>query len=51
MYGERRGAYGILVERPGGRRPLGRPRHRWDDNVKVYVKDVGWGGMSWIDLA
>jgi hypothetical protein len=48
--GEKRGAYRILVGRPEGRRPLGRPRRRWEDNIKIYLQDVGWG-MDWIDLA
>jgi hypothetical protein len=39
------------VGRPEGRRPLGRPRHRWEDNIKMYLKEVRWGGMDWIDLA
>jgi hypothetical protein len=49
--GEGRGAYRILVGRPEGRRPLGRPRRRWEDNIKMDLKDVGWGGMDWIDMA
>jgi hypothetical protein len=49
-YGEKRGAYRILVRRPEGRRPLGRPRHRWEDNIKMDLQEVGWG-MDWIDLA
>jgi hypothetical protein len=48
--GEERGAYRILVGRPEGRRPLGRPRHRWEDNIKMDLQDVGWG-MDWIELA
>jgi hypothetical protein len=48
--GEKRGAYRILVERPEGRRPLGRPRRRWEDNIKMDLQEVGWG-MDWIDLA
>jgi hypothetical protein len=47
--GEKRGAYRILVGRPEGRRPLGRPRSRWEDNIKMD-QDVGWG-MDWIQLA
>ena len=39
--GEERGMYRILMGKPGGRRPLGRPRHRWDDNIKIYVQEVG----------
>jgi hypothetical protein len=49
--GERRGAYRALVEKPEGRRPLGRPRRRWEDNIKMDLRDVGWGGMDWINLA
>jgi hypothetical protein len=49
-YGEKRGAYRILVGRPEGRRPLGRPRRRWEDNIKMDLHDVGWG-MNWIELA
>jgi hypothetical protein len=41
--GEQRGAYSILVGRPEGTRPLGRPRRRWDDNVKMDLQEVGWG--------
>jgi hypothetical protein len=42
-YGEKRGAYRILVRRPEGRRPLGRARRRWDDNIKMDLEEVGWG--------
>jgi hypothetical protein len=49
--GDRRGAYRILVGRPEGRRPLGRPRRRWEDNIKMDLQEVGLGGMDWIDLA
>jgi hypothetical protein len=48
--GEKRGAYRILVGRPKGRRPLGRPRRRWEDNIKIDLQEVGWG-MDWIELA
>jgi hypothetical protein len=48
--GEERGTYRILVGRPGGRRPLGRPRRRWEDNIKIDLQEVGWG-MDWIELA
>jgi hypothetical protein len=44
--GERRGAYRILVVRPEGRRPLGRPRRRWEDNIKIELQEVGWGSMD-----
>ena len=49
--GERRGAYGVLVGMPEGKRPLGRPRLRWEDNIKVNFKDVRWEAMDWIVLA
>jgi hypothetical protein len=49
--GEGRDAYRILVGRPEGRRPLGRPRRRWENNVKMDLQEMGWGGMDWIDMA
>jgi hypothetical protein len=49
--GERRGAYRALVVKPEGRRPLGRPRHRWEDYIKMDLREVGWEGTNWIDLA
>jgi hypothetical protein len=49
--GERRGAYRALVGKPEGRRPLGRPRRRWEDNIKTDLREVGWGAADWIDLA
>jgi hypothetical protein len=49
--GEKRGAYRIFVGRPEGRRPLGRPRHRWEDNIEMDLQNVGWGAMDWIELA
>jgi hypothetical protein len=49
--GEGRGAYRVLVGRPEGRRPLGRPRRRWEDNIKMNLQEVGLGGMDWIDMA
>jgi hypothetical protein len=48
--GERRGAYRALMGKPEGRRPLGRPRRRWEDNIKMDHREVGGGGMSWIEL-
>jgi hypothetical protein len=42
------GAYNILVGRPEGRRPLGRPRHRWKDNIKMDLKEIGCGDVDWI---
>jgi hypothetical protein len=49
--GERRAAYRALVGKPEGRRPLGRPRRRWEDNIKMDLREVGWGDMDWINLA
>jgi len=42
--------YRILVGKPEGKRPLGRPRRRWDDNIKMGLQEVIYGGMDWIDL-
>ena len=39
------------MDRPDGKRPLGRPRRRWEDNIKMYLQLMGWGGMEWIALA
>jgi hypothetical protein len=49
--GERRGAFRVLAGKPDGRRPLGTPRRRWEDNIKVDVRETGWGGIDCIDLA
>jgi len=50
--GERRGAYRVLVGKPEGKRQLGKPRHRWEDNIKMDLQEVGWGGgVDWTDLA
>jgi hypothetical protein len=49
--GEKRNAYRILVRNPEGKRPLGRPRRRWVDNIKMDLREIGWYGMDWIDLA
>jgi len=48
--GERRGVYRVLVGKPEGKRPLARPRHRWEDNIKMDLQEVGCGGLDWIDL-
>jgi hypothetical protein len=48
---ETRNAYRILVNKPGGKRPLGRPRRRWVGNIKMDLREIGWGDMDWIDLA
>jgi hypothetical protein len=49
--GEDRGVYRVLVEKPEGKRPLGRPRRRWEDNIKMDIQEVGWEVMDWIGLA
>jgi len=49
--GERRGIFRVLVGKPEGKRPLGRPRHRWEDNIEMNLKEVGCGGMDWIELS
>jgi hypothetical protein len=49
--GERRGAYRVLVGKPEARRPLGRPRRRWEDNIKKDLREVGCGCVDWIGLA
>ena len=48
--GDGRGAYRVLVGKPEGKRPLGRPRRRWVDDIKVDIQEVGCGGMDWIEL-
>jgi hypothetical protein len=48
--GDKRNTYSVLMGEPGGKRSLGRPRHRWVDNIKMDLRDVGWGSMDWIDL-
>ena len=49
--GEERGVYRVLVGKPEGRRPLGRPRHRWVDNIRMDLQEVGCGNVDWIGLA
>jgi hypothetical protein len=49
--GDGRGVYRVLVGKPEGKRTLGRPRRRWEDNIKMDLQDVGGGGMDWIELA
>ena len=48
--GEKRDLYRVLVGEPEGKRPLGRPRRRWEDNIKMDLQEVGSGGMEWIEL-
>jgi hypothetical protein len=49
--GEKSNAYRLLVGKPEGKRPLGRPRRRWMDNIRMYLGEVGWGVVDWIGLA
>jgi hypothetical protein len=48
---ERRNAYRIFVVKPEGKRPLGRPRRRWADNIKMDLREIGWDGVDWMDMA
>jgi hypothetical protein len=50
MNGEKRNAYRVLMGKPEGKRPLGRPRCRWVDNIKMDLREILWAGMDWIDL-
>jgi hypothetical protein len=49
--GEYRNMYSVLVGKPEGKRPLGRPRRRWEDGVPVDLREIGWGSVDWIQLA
>jgi hypothetical protein len=49
--GEKMNAYRILVGMTEGKRPLGRPRRRWVDNIKMDLREIGWNGIDWIHLA
>ena len=49
--GEKTSVYRVLVEKPEGKRPLGRSRCRWEDNIKIDLQEVGCGNLDWIDLA
>ena len=46
-----RGVYRVLVGKPEGRRPLGRPRRRWEDNIRIDLREVGCGCVDWMELA
>jgi hypothetical protein len=48
---KRRGVYRVLMGKPEENRPLGRPRRRWEDNIKIDLQEVRFGGMDWIELA
>jgi len=49
--GERKGVYWVLVRKPEGKRPLGRARPKWEDDIKMYLQEVGCGFMDWTELA
>jgi len=49
--GDRRGVNRVLVGKPEGKRPLGRPRRRWEDNIKMDLQELGCEGVDWIELA
>jgi hypothetical protein len=49
--GEKRNIYRLLVGKPEGKKALGRPRHRWADNIRMHLGEVGWGDVDWIGLA
>jgi hypothetical protein len=49
--GEERKVYKVLVRKPEGKRPLGRPRHRWEDGIRMDLREIGLGGVHWIQLA
>jgi hypothetical protein len=48
--GDRRSAYMVLMGRSEGKRPLSRPRHRWEDNIRMDFQDMRWVGMDWVGL-
>jgi hypothetical protein len=52
--GEERNVYKVLVEKPEGKRPLGRPRHRWEHGIRTYFREIGWGrglgGFNWLRI-
>jgi hypothetical protein len=48
--GEKKNVYRMLVGKPEGKRPLGRSRRRWVDNIKLYLREIGLGGMNWINV-
>jgi len=48
--GTKRGVYVVLVGKPGGKRPLGKPRHRWEDNIKIDLQEGVWTGFIWLRI-
>jgi hypothetical protein len=48
---EERNVYRILMGKPEGKRPLDRPRHRWEDGIRMDLSEIGWGSVDWIQLA
>jgi hypothetical protein len=50
-HGEKRNSYRILMGKPEGKGPLGEPRRRWENNIRMDLREVGWDGVDWIDLA
>jgi hypothetical protein len=48
--GEERNAYRVLIGKPEGKRPLGRPRRRWEDEIRMNLREIGWGCVEWIQL-
>jgi hypothetical protein len=51
LMGDMRNAYRLLVGKPGGKRPLGRPKHRWEDNIRRNLREIGWEVVDWMHLA
>jgi hypothetical protein len=51
MYAWERKVYKVLVGKPEGKRPLERPRHRWEDGIRIDLREIGWGSVEWIHLA
>jgi hypothetical protein len=49
--GEERNVYRVLMGKPEGKRPLGGPRHRWEDGIRMGLREIGWGSVDWIQLA
>jgi hypothetical protein len=51
LMGDKKKTYRVLVGKPKGKRPVGRHRRKWIDNIKIYLRVIGWGGMDWTDIA